>query len=118
MKNPLESEIREILKSIGRDSPEKELNCGTCGYPTCRDKAIAIYRGIADPNMCLPHIMAQTRSFQSNILDNTPNGVIILNEDFEIQVINPKAMSNAKSKERPIFSGLQIFDRKAPYRQQ
>lgn len=92
MKNPLESEIREILKSIGRDSPEKELNCGTCGYPTCRDKAIAIYRGIADPNMCLPHIMAQTRSFQSNILDNTPNGVIILNDDFEIQVINPKAM--------------------------
>lgn len=92
LKNPLESEIREILKSIGRDKPESQLNCGTCGYETCREKAIAVYRGIADPNLCLPYIMDQTRSFQDNILNNTPNGVIILNEDFEIQVINPKAM--------------------------
>lgn len=92
LRSPMESEIREILKSIGRDTPAKELNCGTCGYDTCRDKAIAIYRGIADPTMCLPYIMTQSRSFQTNILNNTPNGIIILNEDFEIQVINPKAM--------------------------
>jgi len=92
LKMPMESEIREILKSLGRNTPEQELNCGTCGYDTCREKAIAIYRGIADPNMCLPFILDTTRSFQNSILDNTPNGVVILNEDFEIQVINRCAM--------------------------
>jgi diguanylate cyclase (GGDEF)-like protein len=34
--------------------PEDELNCGACGYSTCREQAIAIYQGIADWNMCFP----------------------------------------------------------------
>ena len=89
---PMKNELTDILKSMGKNSPEDEINCGSCGYNTCREKAVAVYQGIADPSMCLPYNMERTRRFQSNILDNTPNGVLILNEDFEIQVINNKAM--------------------------
>ena len=41
---PSEEVIRSILQKIGKDSPAQELNCGSCGYATCRDKAIAVYQ--------------------------------------------------------------------------
>ena len=50
---PTQSEIEAILKKIGKLKPEDELNCGSCGYNTCREKAIAVYQGKADLNMCL-----------------------------------------------------------------
>ncbi|HAN44246.1 MAG TPA: histidine kinase, partial [Ruminococcaceae bacterium] len=51
---PSEDVIRAILAKTGKYTPEQELNCSSCGYPTCRDKAIAVYQGKADINMCLP----------------------------------------------------------------
>ncbi len=51
---PTETEISAILRRMGKMRPEQELNCGSCGYNTCREKAIAIYRGKADISMCLP----------------------------------------------------------------
>lgn len=48
--------IRDMLFKMGKTSPEKELNCGSCGYPTCRDKAIAILEGKAKIEMCLPFL--------------------------------------------------------------
>ncbi|MFO7942168.1 MAG: [Fe-Fe] hydrogenase large subunit C-terminal domain-containing protein [Bacillota bacterium] len=56
---PDESEIRRILSRVGKHDPSDELNCGACGYPTCRDKAIAVYRGLAEPEMCLPYMVEQ-----------------------------------------------------------
>lgn len=38
----------------GKIYPEQELNCGSCGYNSCREKAIAVFQGKADINMCLP----------------------------------------------------------------
>ncbi len=56
---PDEGEIGRILKRVGKERPEDELNCGACGYPTCREKAIAVYRGLAEPEMCLPYMVEQ-----------------------------------------------------------
>ncbi|HPS33957.1 MAG TPA: [Fe-Fe] hydrogenase large subunit C-terminal domain-containing protein [Oscillospiraceae bacterium] len=89
---PSEAEINEILKKMGKLSPDDELNCGTCGYDTCRDKAIAVYQGKAEINMCLPYLMEKSERFSNNILDNTPNGIMVVNEACEIQQINPAAM--------------------------
>lgn len=56
---PTEDEIREILARTNKFFPEDELNCGACGYPTCRAKAIAVHSGMAEDAMCLPFMIDQ-----------------------------------------------------------
>jgi uncharacterized Fe-S cluster-containing protein len=65
---PGQAQIEEILHKMGKFKPEDELNCGTCGYNTCREKASAIYQGKAEISMCLPYLMEQSERFSSNIL--------------------------------------------------
>lgn len=89
---PTEDEITEILHRMGKFKPSDELNCGTCGYDTCRDKAIAIYKGRAEISMCLPYLKDKAESFSDNIVKNTPNGLMVLNENLEVQQINTAAM--------------------------
>ncbi|MDD6261323.1 MAG: [Fe-Fe] hydrogenase large subunit C-terminal domain-containing protein [Clostridiales bacterium] len=88
---PSEHEISEILKKMGKTRPEDELNCGSCGYNTCREKAIAIYQGKAEISMCLPYLKDKAESFSDSIVSNTPNGLIVLNESLEVQQINAAA---------------------------
>ncbi len=89
---PTEAEIREIMKQMGKNKPSDELNCGTCGYDTCREKAIAIYRGKAEVSMCLPYLKDRAETFSDAILKNTPNGIFVLNENLEVQQINRAAL--------------------------
>lgn len=91
-KTPNETEIRSILAKLGKNTKGDELNCGSCGYDTCRDKAIAIYRGTADYSMCLPFIMDRAERFSNKILNNMPSGVVVVNEDLEVQQLNRTAM--------------------------
>ena len=88
---PSEEEITAILKKMGKTRPEDELNCGSCGYNTCREKAIAIYHGKAEISMCLPFLKEKAESFSDSIVNNTPNGLIVLNEKLEVQQINNAA---------------------------
>lgn len=89
---PTDLEIEEILRKMGKTLPEHELNCGSCGYNTCREKAIAVYQGKADLSMCLPFLKDKAESFSDNIIRNAPNGIIVLNEELEIQQINNAAI--------------------------
>ncbi len=88
---PSEAEITEILKQMRKLVPEDELNCGSCGYNTCRDKAVAIFQGKADVSMCLPFLMGKAETFSDNIVSNSPNGLIVLNEHLEVQQMNQEA---------------------------
>ena len=88
---PSETEIARILRQMGKFKPSQELNCGSCGYNTCREKAIAIYHGKAEASMCLPYLKDKAESFSDSIVKNTPNGLIVLNEDLEVQQINAAA---------------------------
>ena len=88
---PTEAEIMQILRQMGKYKPSQELNCGTCGYNTCRDKAIAIYQGKAEPSMCLPFLKDKAESFSDAIVNSSPNGLIVLNEQMEVQQINEAA---------------------------
>ncbi|MBQ4103450.1 MAG: 4Fe-4S binding protein [Clostridia bacterium] len=88
---PSEIEINNILRQMGKFKPSQELNCGSCGYNTCREKAIAIYQGKAEISMCLPFLKDKAESFSDNIVKNTPNGIFVLNEQLEVQQINEAA---------------------------
>ncbi len=88
---PSEEEITAILKRMGKHKPSDELNCGSCGYESCREKAIAVYQGKAEVSMCLPYLKDKAESFSDNIVNNSPNGLIVLNEDLEVQQINKSA---------------------------
>ena len=84
--------IRDMLYKMGKTSPEKELNCGSCGYPTCREKAIAILEGKAKIEMCLPFLKEKAESFSDTIIYNTPTAIIVMDEDLMVQQINPSAL--------------------------
>ena len=96
---PSETEIFAVLREMGKFKPSDELNCGSCGYNTCREKAIAICQGKAEISMCLPFLKDKAESFSDTIVKNTPNGLIVLNEKLEVQQINESArnMMNIRS---------------------
>lgn len=88
---PAESEIRSILLEMGKVKPEDELNCGSCGYNSCREKAIAIFQGKAEISMCLPFLKEKAENFSDTIVRNSPNALIVLNDKLEVQQINSAA---------------------------
>lgn len=96
---PSEAEIGSALRQMGKFKPSDELNCGSCGYNTCREKAIAICQGKAEISMCLPFLKDKAESFSDTMVKNTPNGLIVLNENLEVQQINEAArrMMNIRS---------------------
>jgi len=67
---PPEEQIREILAQTKKYTPKDELNCGACGYETCREYAIAIAKGLAEKEMCLPFLIDELRIAYEN-LSNT-----------------------------------------------
>ena len=88
---PSEYDIMAVLRQMGKFKPSDELNCGSCGYNSCREKAIAIIQGKAEISMCLPFLKDKAESFSDTIVKNTPNGLIVLNENLEVQQINNAA---------------------------
>ncbi len=87
---PPEREIRAILAKIGKHTAEDELNCSACGYDTCRDKAWAVYNGYSDVEICLPFMRERAESLSYEIIQNSPNGIILLDSDFYVIDINRK----------------------------
>ena len=85
---PGERDIRAILARTGKFKPEDELNCGACGYSTCREKAIAVARGNADIEMCIPYMRTRAESMSYEIIQNSPNGILILDYDLRISELN------------------------------
>ncbi len=88
---PSEYEVNNVLRQMGKFKPSQELNCGSCGYNTCREKAIAIIQGKAESSMCLPFLKDKAESFSDTIVNNSPNGLIVLNDQLEVQQINKAA---------------------------
>lgn len=88
---PDEDTIRAILAKIGKNGPEDELNCGSCGYPTCRAKAIAVFQGKAELEMCVPFMKERAESFANCLLAETPNITIMVDEELNIVEFNKAA---------------------------
>ncbi len=105
---PSEREIQEVLKRMGKVRPEHELNCGSCGYNTCREKAAAICQGKAEISMCLPFLKEKAENLSDIISRNTPNGLIVLNDMLEVQQINKAALSIMNLRSASDILGEQI----------
>ncbi len=105
---PGSNAVQEILHKMGKSQPEQELNCGSCGYNTCRDKAIAVLQGKADLTMCLPYLKEKAENFSDNIIYNMPNGVLVLNEDLEVQQVNRAARQILNIKHKSDILGAPV----------
>ncbi|MDD6887728.1 MAG: [Fe-Fe] hydrogenase large subunit C-terminal domain-containing protein, partial [bacterium] len=88
---PGSAAIEAVLHEMGKFTPEQELNCGSCGYDTCREKAAAVLQGKADLSMCLPYLSEKAQSFSDNIIRSTPNAILVLNDKLELQQLNQAA---------------------------
>ena len=81
---PTESQVQQILAMTGKLRPDDELNCGACGYPTCREKAIAVFQKKAELNMCIPFMYEKSESFANLVMETSPNVVLIVDENMKI----------------------------------
>ena len=88
LKIPNAIELREILKSMGKYIKKDELNCGSCGYSTCREKAVAVYNNMAEIEMCLPYMRDKAENLANTIVDVTPNMVTIVDKNLDIVKMN------------------------------
>ena len=84
--------IQQVLNRMGKTTKDKELNCGSCGYPTCRDKAVAVCRGRAEIGMCLSFLKEKAESFSDQIIRNTPNAILVMDEHLIVQQVNRAAL--------------------------
>ncbi|MBR3358211.1 MAG: PAS domain-containing protein [Solobacterium sp.] len=99
-KTPTEEQIQEMLVKMGKEDPSARLNCGCCGYDSCHAKAIAILQGNANIDMCLPYLMEKAASLSDQIIEHTPNGLMVLDENFNITLAN-QAMCRIVRVSRP-----------------
>ena len=106
---PSEEEITNVLKKIGKTSRKDELNCSSCGYSTCREKAIAVIQGKATLEMCLPYLMEKERSFASSVVEESKNGLAVINETFQFTLVNP-ALSRMMGKSQNELLSSAVFE--------
>ncbi len=90
---PTEKQIEEILRSTGKHTPEDELNCGTCGYDTCRDKAVAVFNDLTELDVCLPYMRRKAECLSYDIIHNSHNGIVTVDKEMKIIDINRKALT-------------------------
>ena len=111
-KEPSEEEILKVLRKIGKTTKKDELNCSSCGYSTCREKARAVLQGKANLEMCLPYLMEKERSFASNVVEGSKSGIAVLNETFQFTLVNPAlAKMLGRSQEELLHSAVfEFFD--------
>jgi len=87
-KEVTEEQIKEVLAKTGKYKKSDELNCGACGYNSCRDKAVAVIQGIAELEMCMPYMRKRAEQKTDLIVERDPNGFLILDENLNIQSMN------------------------------
>ncbi len=84
-----EDQIRAVLEGTGKAAPDQQLNCGACGYDTCRDKAVAVLQGMAEIEMCVPMMRRLAEQRTDRIIATSPNGILILDAQLHILSMNP-----------------------------
>lgn len=81
---PAPAELSEALFSIGKTKPEDELNCGGCGYNSCREFAAAMLAGQCEPRMCVSYMRRLAQKKANVLLTTMPSGVVLVDNNLEI----------------------------------
>ncbi|MGQ9681181.1 MAG: [Fe-Fe] hydrogenase large subunit C-terminal domain-containing protein [Anaerolineae bacterium] len=87
-----DEEIKAALAQVEKYTPEDELNCGACGYASCREKAVAALRGMAELTMCIPYMRSRAESLTNVVMDSVPNAVLVVDEQLHIQDLSASAL--------------------------
>ena len=85
-----EDEIQKALQRLGKNGPEDELNCGGCGYMTCRDMAKALIAGFSEAEMCVTKMRKDAESKVDILLSTIPHGVVIVDNELNIVDLNKR----------------------------
>ena len=88
---PTKAQIEAVLRQMDKFSPEDELNCGMCGYSTCREKARAVLFDKAEIDMCMPYIRKRAENYAGKIIDSVPSGILAIDMSLNISQANPAA---------------------------
>lgn len=112
LKQPSSEKLTEILNNMGKYEKSDELNCGSCGYKTCKEKAVAVYNNMAEINMCLPFMREKAEDLTNIIFGMTPNIIAIIDKEFDIVKLNPTAeqffeIASQKAKGLPVAMFLE-----------
>ncbi len=98
-----EAAIQELLAKGGKEALQDQLDCGACGYDSCREMAVAVLQGKAQLDMCIPSSRAQAESMSNIIIKATPNGIIVVDPELTILSVNPAAEKMFQCKEQDII---------------
>jgi len=79
-----EQEIAEALQLVGKSNLDDRRNCGSCGYDTCRDLAVALLNGWAEKSMCASYMRHLASQTANGIMKSTPSGAVIVNKELLI----------------------------------
>lgn len=84
-----EEDIKNILEITGKHGKADELNCGACGYDTCREKAISVLEGLSHPQMCMPYMRSEAEKISNIYFEYSPSIILIVDLDLNILDLNP-----------------------------
>jgi len=79
-----QAETEEVLKSIGKQTQKDELNCGGCGYESCRDFANAVLNEHAEKDMCISYMRKVAQDKANALLQRMPYGVVIADKELKV----------------------------------
>lgn len=65
---PSVEDIQSILEQIGMVDPSAQLNDGACGYSSCRELAVAVCQGLAEPTMCWAYVLNKLKDTQEELI--------------------------------------------------
>jgi len=83
-----EEQIHKALEQLGKHDIADELNCGGCGYNSCRDMAVAYLEGMAEQEMCVTRMRKLAQSKVDVLLRTLPMGVVIVDRHLNIMDCN------------------------------
>ncbi len=100
---PTEKEMTKILRKMGKYVLADELNCGACGYNTCKKKAIAVHQGMSEVEMCLPNMRSKAERMSNKIFSHSPNAIFVADANLNIEEMNPVAQKIFKTTSKEII---------------
>lgn len=90
-KTVTKEQIIHVLQEMGKYTKEDELNCGACGYDTCREKAVAVIQGKAEVSMCIPYMREKQEDYANIIINAMPGLLVTVDYDLNIVQLNKAA---------------------------
>jgi hypothetical protein len=88
-----DSQIRDVLRTVGKLSADDELNCGGCGYDSCRDFGIALINQKAERSMCVSYMRQLAHKKANALIQKMPSAVVIVNENNRVIECNAAFMA-------------------------